>query len=43
MPGISITTPANFIDEHKRVVLKYFEAAGRLSANEWRIAFYRGR
>ena len=39
MLGISITIPANFKREHERVVLKYFEAAGRLRANEWKLAF----
>lgn len=39
MPEISIIIPANFKWEHERVVLKYFEAAGRLRVNEWKLAF----
>jgi hypothetical protein len=39
MPEIFITIPANFTQEHERVVLKYFETAGRLAVREWKIAF----
>lgn len=39
MPRTSITIPTNFTQKHERVVLKYFEMAGRLRANEWKLAF----
>jgi hypothetical protein len=39
MPEVYITIPTSFRREDEQVVLKYFESAGRLRANEWKLAF----
>jgi hypothetical protein len=39
MPQIRITLPTDLTAERLRAVLKYFERAGRLSPNEWKLVF----
>lgn len=38
MPKIQITLPTRLTPPHRRAVLKYFEAANRLRAPEWKLA-----